>query len=335
VTELKGARVCPVCGTEAKTPRCGNDGAPTLVAAWVYSVLRPRDRGDIIDGRYEIVAQLHLGTSSRVYAAQQLTTGRSVAVKMLASDPLGTGDPVVARFRREARLISALTSRHVMQVLDYGTDEGAPYMALELVRGLSLDHLLAQAQEAGKPLGAEVAAEIAAGVLRALGDAHIAGLVHRNIKPAHIFFDHTGQDELDVKLGGFGAVRPDGSTMTRTGQMLSSPAYMSPEAVMAKPLDGRMDLYALGAVLFRVLANRLPYAAPNRMVIMAMHVNEPVPEPPVDGGSPIGAPMAAFVKRLLQKSCDDRFVDAMEALNALQELAGRSLVDPVHLKSLA
>ena len=219
-------------------------------------------------------------------------------------------------------------------MLDYGTDDGAPYMAIELVRGLGLDNLLAEAQAQEKPLGAAVAAEIAAGVLRGVGEAHIAGLIHRNLKPAHIFFSRAGLDELDLKLGGFGAVRPEGSDMTRTGQMLSSPAYMSPEAILSRTLDGRTDLYALGVVLFRVLSNELPYRATNRMIMMAQHVNEPVPDPPIDPNSPIGAPLSAFVKRLLAKDANDRFADASDALAHLCDIAGSSLVDPIALKQL-
>ena len=330
----KAARVCPVCGNESDEKRCPLDDAATVVADWVRSILRARQPGDTIDGRYAIVAEIHTGTSSRVYAARHNKTERPVALKMLASNPLKGDDPVVARFAREAKLIAGLTSRHVVHVLDYGTDEGAPYMALELVRGLGLDVLLKEAGEQGRPLGAEIAAEIAAGVLRGLGDAHAAGLVHRNLKPAHVLFSRAGLDELDIKVGGFGKVRPETSDMTRSGEILSSPAYMSPEAIMNQPLDGRSDLYALGVVLFRVLGNKLPYTAANRMVVMALHVNEPVPDPVVDPVSPIGAGMAAFVQRLLAKKAEDRFGDATDALKHLMRLADSALVDTPRLKAL-
>ncbi|MCC6554124.1 MAG: protein kinase [Polyangiaceae bacterium] len=225
--------------------------------------------GATIGGRYEIVRLLGQGGMGSVYEALHTGTGRRVAVKVILMDPDDPADQL-ARLEIEARTAAALGSRHVAAVLDAGRDEasGAAYLAMEYLDGEDLQALL---KRLGR-LPPDLALRIAAQACRGLARAHEAGVVHRDVKPANLFLARgEGDGERVVKILDFGIakLRPEsailgaaGSRLTRTGSMLGSPLYMSPEQARGqRTLDHRTDLWSLSVVLYEALAGRTPHPA--------------------------------------------------------------------------
>lgn len=224
--------------------------------------------GATVDGKYELVRLLGEGGMGAVHEARHLGTGRRVALKLISPEALERSPDIAARFDREARASGQVESKHVAQVIDTGRDAqtGSPYLVMELLRGEDLSQLLERAGE----LEPEIALRIVAQALAGLSKAHVSGIVHRDIKPANVFLAQGESDEVVVKILDFGiakvradplrAERKEDVALTRTGSMLGSPLYMSPEqARSAKQLDHRCDLWAMGIVLHEALAGRTPY----------------------------------------------------------------------------
>src|SRR5262245_50414533 len=198
-----------------------------------------------------------------VVEGEHTGTGRRVAIKLVTREILHDQKQLV-RFQLEARSASSIDSEHIVQVLDWGIDEatGLPFMVMELLVGEDLQQLL---QRLG-PLPAELALRITAQACRGLAKAHAAGVVHRDIKPGNIFLAQR-DDSITVKLLDFGIAkitseafhRAEEGGLTRTGSMIGSPHYMSPEQAQGlKTIDGRSDIWSLGVVLYKALAGRTP-----------------------------------------------------------------------------
>lgn len=312
-------RLCPRCG-EAGPPdalTCPADGA-TLVSVGHDPLL-----GRVLAGRFRLDARLGRGGMGTVYRATQLTVGRDVAVKLvdarLAADRDGA-----RRFLREARLASRVRHPGSVGILDFGQEpDGALWLAMELVAGESLAELIA----AAAPLAPRRALGLARQLAAVLAEAHALGVVHRDLKPANVMVrqDATGADH--VTLLDFGIARSltetDASTLTRSGVVCGTVAYLAPEVACGDAVDGRADLYSLGVLLYELLAGRRPFDHPRPEVLMRLHVTEPAP--PLAGVSPV---VERLVLRCLEKDPADRFASATALAEALVAAAETLGVDP-------
>lgn len=252
-------------------------------------------------GSYEIVDELGGGGMGRVYKAHQKALGRMVAVKTLL--PQFANDSVfVERFLREARAIAALEHPGIVTVYDVGESEGTYYFAMQFLSGRTLEEVIG---EEGA-LSAETILPIVRELAAALGYAHAAGILHRDVKPGNIFIT----DEERVVLTDFGIAWAASQTrLTVANTSLGSPGYMAPEQVEGKTLDARADLYSLGVVLFEMLTGETPYKGDSAVSIAYQHVRAPVPAAG-DVNAEADPSLAALAERLMSKSPDDRHSNA-------------------------
>ena len=220
-------------------------------------------------GRYEIESEIGRGGMAVVYLARDPQMERRVAIKMLGRAFLHDPD-FLARFRREARLIAALEHRAIVPVYDFGEHEERPYLVMRYMYGGSLADRLARG-----PLSLSQALEILASLASGLDEAHRQGIVHRDLKPANILFDQ--YDKPYLADFGIAKLIASHSTLTKNA-IIGSPAYMSPEQARGEEnIDGRSDIYALGAIMFEMLTGRVPYKATNPSGQMVRHITDPVP----------------------------------------------------------
>lgn len=212
---------------------------------------------------------------AEVWEAHDEVLSRPVAVKVLQPH-LATDGVFLERFRREAVTAARLAHPCVVSTYDTGVDAGTPYIVMELIGGETLRHLLS----AEGPLEPVTAFYIARQITDALSEAHNAGLVHRDIKPANILLVDDGWGGLRVKVTDFGIAKASqglGADLTRTGTVLGTPKYLSPEQIKGLEPDARADLYSLGVVLFEMLTGDPPYVGSTDMATALAHLNDPIP----------------------------------------------------------
>ncbi|WP_306323796.1 MULTISPECIES: protein kinase [unclassified Streptomyces] len=271
--------------------------------------------GLVGDGRYRLTRRLGRGGMAEVFAAEDVRLGRQVAVKLLRSDL--AEDPVSkARFTREAQSVAGLNHHAVVAVYDSGEDVVAgstvPYIVMELVEGRTIRDLLLSAEAPG----AEQALIIVSGVLEALAYSHQHGIVHRDIKPANVIITNTGA----VKVMDFGIARAlhgVQSTMTQTGMVMGTPQYLSPEQALGKAVDHRSDLYAVGCLLYELLALRPPFTGETPLSVVYQHVQD-TPVLPSEVLDEVPPELNGLVMRSLAKDPDDRFQTAEEMRGLVQ-----------------
>jgi serine/threonine-protein kinase len=263
----------------------------------------------VLDDRYELGALIGRGGMAEVYEAQDRRLQRPVAVKIL---PVGVADPQArARFEREARVAAGFHHPNAVTVFDVGDDGTSPYIVMELIDGRSVAQVLA---EQGR-FARDPAVAIIDQVLAALAAAHAEGFVHRDVKPSNILLAADGT----VKLADFGiakAVLDATEGITRTGEMMGTPKYLSPEQVSGQAATPRSDLYSVGVVLYEMLAGVAPFAGETSVATAVAHLQQPVPSlaarrPDLDPG------LVAVVERALEKDPADRFPDAGAMRSAL------------------
>ena len=264
----------------------------------------------VLDERYELGAVLGRGGMARVYEGRDRKLDRKVAVKVL-SHPYDRDEAYLERFRREAHAAARLNHPNVVAIFDSESDDGTHYIVTELVDGETLAGLLARERS----LSPERAVGIATQVSRGLAAAHERGVVHRDIKPGNVMLtsDH------HVKVLDFGIARATGvESLTRTGHMLGSASYLSPEQSRGEPGDARSDIYAMGCVLFEMLTGRPPFVADSPVAALYQHVNEPVVPPSTLVSIPPS--LEDVVLRCLGKDPADRFASAEDLAGALGEV---------------
>ena len=217
--------------------------------------------GKTVAGRYRLDAVSGRGGAGAVYRAKDLETGNEVAVKVLY--PHLAPSHVAARFQREARLASALDHPGIVKVLDYGlAEDGSPFLVMEWLRGVSIHKLVSR-----RDLRVADAVGIALHALNALSYAHDHAIVHRDLKPGNLFLVVGDRSGPRVKILDFGMAKvltPDEPELTRAGQVLGTPGFMSPEQLRnSRLVDPRTDIYAMGAVLYFMLVGRPPVRGRN------------------------------------------------------------------------
>ncbi|WP_146649632.1 serine/threonine-protein kinase [Labilithrix luteola] len=274
-------------------------------------------------GRYVLRSLVGHGGMGAVYAAEHVGLGKRVAVKFV--DPeFATDEQVVARFAREARAMSAIESAHIVSVFDAGTEDGRPYLVMELLRGEDLGERLRRERR----VPVDEAMHVAAQVLKGLGRAHAAGIIHRDLKPDNVFLVKHDLDPLFAKIVDFGVSkieRPRAGTtplaLTGRGTVLGTPFYMSPEQAQAMPdVDGRSDLYSVGAILFECLSGRPPHTGESyEQVILSICMRDAPDLRAIEPSIPKN--VAEFVARALSRDRNLRFRDAGRMLAALHDVA--------------
>ena len=285
--------------------------------------------GQVLAERYRLESRLGGGGMGTVYAATQLALGgRRVAVKLIRHDRPGDASDL-ARFRLEADLASQLRHPNTVRVFDFGESEsGELFLVTELLEGETLGELLRRESA----LSPSVAVEIIGQVLGSLSEAHNHGIVHRDIKPDNIFLLRLEGGRTFAKLMDFGIARAASGEstgrLTETGALIGTPAFMSPEQIEGRPLDGRSDLYSIGVLLYRMVAGRLPFehAAPTAMLLA--HLGEPVPPIGWAYGTPLDG-LEATIVACLEKSVEHRPGSAEALRVGLDALLGSEPSGPL------
>jgi eukaryotic-like serine/threonine-protein kinase len=250
----------------------------------------------VLGGRYRLRRLLAVGGMGAVWAAEDAVLGREVAVKVLG-EALADDRRAALRLRREARAAARLAHPAIAGVLDLGEEDGRPYLVMELLHGESLAARLARAG----PLAPAEAVRVAAAAADALDLAHRAGIVHRDVKPGNVFVTHGGE----VKLLDFGIARAVDETALTGGDLLGTAAYLAPERVLGRDATPAADVYALGVVLYELLAGRPPFAGDSATALAMAQVH--AQPPPLGAVAPSVPPaLAAACERALAKDPADR-----------------------------
>jgi eukaryotic-like serine/threonine-protein kinase len=267
----------------------------------------------LVDNRYRIVKPLGSGGMADVFLAHDDILDRDVALKVM-STRYASDDEFIERFKREAQSAAALSHSNIVSIFDRGSSEdGTYYIAMEYLPGGTLkDRIMSRGA-----LPARTAAAVALQIAEALRAAHERGVIHRDIKPHNILITESG----DVKVTDFGIARAaSSSTMTRTGSILGTAHYISPEQAMGEPVGPSSDLYSLGVVLYEMLTGELPYDADTPLGIAMKHVNGHLrPPKAVDPSIPDG--INAITCRLLSKDPEDRYASDAELIEDLERVA--------------
>jgi tRNA A-37 threonylcarbamoyl transferase component Bud32 len=274
-------------------------------------------------GKYRLVEQLGRGGMAEVYKAYQPGLDRYVAVKVMHSF-LSEDKDFLARFQREAKLVAGMRHPNIVQVHDFDVEGGLSYMVMEFIDGETLKGRLQKLEENNQWISVDEAVRIIMAVGSALKYAHRLGMVHRDVKPANVMVDKTG----NVILTDFGIAKifaGGGATqLTATGAMVGTPSYMAPEQGMGQPGDERSDIYSLGVMLYQFVTARLPFEADTPLAVILKHINDPLPMP-----RQVNPEVPEAVERVILKAMarnpDDRYQHIGEMLNDLKRAMGMSL----------
>ncbi len=285
--------------------------------------------GRSIGGKYELLSLLGKGGMGTVYKAEQTFIGRTVALKLLRPKEYESNiDEYLQRFRREAQTASQIRHPSAITIYDYGVEtvEGAedlPYLAMEFIEGKTLKEVL---KETGTlPLDRII--PIMAQVCGALHEAHLLGIVHRDLKPDNIMISkrHDGSEWAHVLDFGIAKVLTEGGegeeagmTMTRTGSVIGTPRYMSPEQVLSRSVDQKTDIYSLGIILYELICGKAPFDAASFMEVAMQHINEP-PKPlkEQESAKNVSDAVAKVVMKALEKDPANRPKTAKEFSDSL------------------
>jgi eukaryotic-like serine/threonine-protein kinase len=272
--------------------------------------------GQVVEERYRIEAALGSGGMGSVYRARHIRVGREVAIKVL-HDHLVRDPVMVERFEREAAIAAKLDHKNLISVIDFGETAGKQkLMVLELARGQNLAELVAQG-----PIEPARVMYLTAQILAGLEHAHAAGLVHRDLKPENIIvtIDDSGADVPKIVDFGIAVLRDgsDGRRLTAVGTVLGTPAYMAPEHAKGFEVDARSDLFALGVIVFELLAGKLPFDGSGVEVALANITKDP-PRIAERSNVQVGPLLEAFMRRLMARQQSDRFQSARAALDVLE-----------------
>lgn len=283
--------------------------------------------GRVINDRFRIISVIARGGMGRVYRAEQVPLGRLVAIKTLdprSQDPSGDSDPQFQqRFFLEASVASKLQHPNTVTVFDYGrTADGVYFIAMELVEGRSLFHMIRE--EA--PISADRIVHIAMQIARSLREAHRLDVIHRDLKPGNVLLTRHGDEEDFVKVLDFGLVKhvetESEQELTKAGLFMGSPKYMSPEQIRGERVDARSDVYALGVVMYEMLTGKVPFERENTVKVLMAHMHEAVPPIQVPDCPP---GLAELIMRCLSKRPEGRPSSMDEVILMLKQATGLSI----------
>jgi serine/threonine protein kinase len=250
--------------------------------------------GDVLGGRYRLDRRVASGGMADVWAAEDDVLQRRVAVKVMRPDP-DHEELFALRFRDEALHSAALIHTNIATLFDYGEDDGVAFLVMELVDGQPLSTMIKERRR----IDADQVRSIIGQCALALGVAHEARVVHRDVKPANILV----RDDGLVKLTDFGIARAvDASGHTRAGDLLGTPSYLSPEQALGRPATGASDLYALGIVGHEMLSGAKPFDKPTPIATAMSHLHEPPPPLPDD----VPEDLVGVIEHLLEKDPRNR-----------------------------
>lgn len=274
-------------------------------------------------GRYEILSELGQGAMGVVYKAVDPLIDRTVAIKTinlnLSRDELADFEE---RFNREAKSAGRLNHPNIVTIYDVGRADHVAFMAMEYLEGRELKEIIAS----GEMLQPDRVAEIIAQIADALAFAHDHGIVHRDIKPANIMVLRNGS----VKITDFGIAKMSSGSRTQIGIILGSPKYMSPEQVVGKPVDGRSDIFSLGAVLYELLTGKPAFGGGDSTLTTIMYqvLNE-MPASPADVNPAIPVAFDYIVARAMAKAPESRYQSAREMANDLRNFKNLTTTSPL------
>ncbi|MBL8720973.1 MAG: serine/threonine protein kinase [Myxococcales bacterium] len=326
-------KTCPVCGKDypLEVAFCQIDGARLLESEEARKILDDDDPlvRTLVGGRYRLLRRIGEGGMGMVYLAEHEAIEKRVAIKVL-KEQYALREDVVARFQQEARSASRIKHEGILEVFDFGrTDDGRFFLAMELLEGVDLARVL----EAEMHLEPVRAVRLAIKMARALGAAHLKGVIHRDMKPENVFVrtDEEGREHIKIVDFGIAQLRADGEDaadpnakvsgrkLTKTGVIFGTPEYMSPEQAQGKSIDRRVDVYALGVMLFEMLTGKTPFHGETFMGILSAHMIEPIPA--LVDRAPLGfecsPELAAVVHKSLAKKPEERFASMPEFAQAL------------------
>lgn len=277
---------------------------------------RPQARGEL--GRlahYRVLKVLGRGGMGIVFMAEDTRLHRVVALKVMLPS-IARKSLARDRFLREARATAAIEHDHIVTIYHVSEeDEPVPYLAMQFLRGMSLEDWL----KAGKTLNVPQIMRIGKEIAKALAAAHDRQLIHRDIKPSNVWLDAVNRGR--VKILDFGLARPTNNEthLTQEGMILGSPAYMSPEQARGENVDERCDLFSLGCVLYRLCAGRLPFIGMDAMSVL-LEITSKEPPPLADFNAEVPEALAELVHRLLAKKPADRPASAKEVVQTIQDI---------------
>jgi hypothetical protein len=321
-------KLCPTCGREWPDDQkfCPNDGSALKTAGSSDLV------GSVIAERYHIQKKLGEGGMGAVYLGEHVKMGRKSAIKVM-SQAMASDPDAIARFNREAANAARINHPNVCAIYDFGeTKDGLIYLAMEFIQGSSLSDLL----EDEGALPPQRAAAIFQQAGDALQAAHDLGIVHRDLKPDNIMLAKGKRDADVVKVVDFGIAKAvggeEGQKVTKTGLVVGTPEYMSPEQLAGDKLDGRSDIYSLALVLYRMLTGTLPFQADSAQEVMIKRLtDEPLPLNEARPGADFPARLQAVMDKALQRMPADRYGSAAEmardVTQAVSGMTGGAAVD--------
>jgi hypothetical protein len=303
----------PLIGAVATACWCASAVTLATVASRIIFGLRREVAAARVFGQYTLVAKLGEGGMGSVWRANHALLRRPTALKLLP--PGRAADASIRRFEREVQLTAQLTHPGTVAVYDYGrTRDGIFYYAMELIEGADLQRLVT----AHGSLPPERVVHLLVEVCGALAEAHDLGLVHRDVKPANILVAPRRNEHEFAKIVDFGLVKniqtePTANTVSAVNTITGTPLYMSPEAIRdPENIDGRSDLYALGAVAWFLLVGRPVFEGENIVAVCSQHLHEPPRSPSSELGSPVPPDLEAVVLACLAKDRSARPADARE-----------------------
>jgi eukaryotic-like serine/threonine-protein kinase len=265
--------------------------------------------GTLLNDRFRLEERIGSGGMSTVYLAFDETLERWVAIKLLHSE-ISADEDQIERFRREARAVARLSHPHVVTVIDFGEDQGHPYIVFEYVDGETLKERIRRVGRLEVPEAVAYAIEIG----RALQAAHAERLVHRDVKPQNVLIDGEGR----AKVTDFGIARSlEAEGLTATGRVLGTTDYVSPEQALGEGVSQQSDIYSLGIVLYEMLTGDVPFKGETQVSVAMKHVREPLPD--IQRRRPdVSAALASVVERATAKEQRNRYASTAEMIDDLE-----------------